>query len=155
MIRKRISRHDDKAIWHLVDMLLVPYARKTQPNLRVDLGTVRERLRRCKTFVAMSSGRAPSGFIALKPEKTAMFIDMLAVHPRAQGKGLGTRLLEQAERTALLSGYEEVCLWVDESNRSAQQFYAAKHYEPVHYDVTIRCYLLTKRIQKRSRFPSM
>ena len=78
-----------------------------------------------------------------------MYIDMLAVHPKTQGKGLGSKLLEHAERTALLAGYNEVCLWVDETNMPAQQFYAAKHYEPIHYDAGIKCYLLMKRIQNR------
>jgi ribosomal protein S18 acetylase RimI-like enzyme len=154
LIRKRIPKQDDKSILNLVDMLLVPYARKTQPNVRVDLATIRSRLRRCTTFVAVSGGRAPSGFVSLKHEKDALYIDMLAVHPRTQGKGFGTRLLEQAERHALQAGYEEVCLWVDEANRHAQQFYASRRYTPVQYDSTIKCYLLTKRIQTRqARYP--
>jgi GNAT superfamily N-acetyltransferase len=130
-------------------MLLVPYARITQPDVRVDMAAIRERLRRCTTFVAMSGGRVPSGFISLKPEKQTMYVDMLAVHPRSQGRGIGSRLLEHAERTALQAGCNEVSLWVDEANRSAQQFYAAKRYEPIHYDPTIKCYLLTKRLQSR------
>ncbi|TDF91846.1 GNAT family N-acetyltransferase [Paenibacillus piri] len=149
MIRKRIPQKDDKTIWSLIVLLLLPYARLTHPNLRVNIAYVRHRLHRCTTFVAVNGRRAPSGFIALRPEKKTMFIDMLAVHPRFQGKGIGTRLLEHAERVALQAGYEDVSLWVDESNRSAQQFYVAKQYEPFHYDRTIKCYLLVKQLQNR------
>ncbi|MCR8633230.1 MULTISPECIES: GNAT family N-acetyltransferase [Paenibacillus] len=154
MIRKRIPKQDDKAIWNLIVLLLVPFARKTQPNLRVDMATVRARLRRCTTFIALNGGRSPSGFISLKFEKHAMFVDMLAVHPRSQGRGLGSRLLEHAERVALQAGYNEVCLWVDEANRSAQQFYSSRHYEAAHYDSTIKCYLMVKRLHQH-RFQSM
>jgi ribosomal protein S18 acetylase RimI-like enzyme len=146
LIRKRIPQNDDKMILELVVRLLVPFARKTQPNVRVDLKVIRERLRGCTTYVAVSGGRMPSGFVTLKPERDAMYIDMLAVHPNYQGRGLGSRLMEQAERSALEMGAGELYLWVDEANHSAQRFYALRRYEPIHYDGTIRCYLLIKRL---------
>jgi ribosomal protein S18 acetylase RimI-like enzyme len=149
LIRKRIPRQDDKVILELVRQLLVPYAQITQPNIRVDMAMIRKRLKPCMTFVDTSGRRIPGGFISLRLEKNAMYIDMLAVDPRWQGKGIGTRLLEHAERTAVLTGYSEVLVWVDDTNTHAQQFYASRRYEVVHYDANIRCYMLSKQVQSQ------
>ncbi|MFH5181553.1 GNAT family N-acetyltransferase [Paenibacillus sp. TAB 01] len=147
MIRKRIPRRDDQTIYELVQLLLVPFALETQPDLRVDLAAIRKRLKPCLTYVDTCGRKTPGGFVSLRMEKDKMYVDMLAVHPRWQGKGVGSRLLEQAERTAVLEGYREVTLWVDDTNVQAQHFYKAKGYEAVHYDTGIRCYMLTKRLQ--------
>jgi ribosomal protein S18 acetylase RimI-like enzyme len=146
LIRKRIPRQDDKTIKELVATLLLPYARKNQPNLRMGMAEIRDRLRHCKTSVIVSGGRKPSGFISLRPVKDTMYIDMLAVDAKVQGKGFGTRLIEHAEREAVLGGYSELFLWVDEANYKAQWFYSVKRYEPILYEKTIRCYLLKKQI---------
>ncbi|UQZ83605.1 putative acetyltransferase [Paenibacillus konkukensis] len=147
MIRKRIPRQDDRIILELVDRLLVPFARKTQPDIRIDLRAIRERLKDCSTFVSASGGRAANGFIALRKQREAMYVDMLAVSPRAQGKGIGSRLLEHAERQALLAGRSEVRLWVDDANAKAQSFYTSRHYIPIQYNETIRCYLMSKQLE--------
>jgi len=146
VIRKRIPRRDDKVILELVELLLLPYARLTQPDLRVTLPLIRDRMKGSSTYVACSGGRAACGFITLREDKEVMIIDMLAVHPRAQGKGMGSRLMEHAERSAVLAGKNEIRLWVDDTNTQAQRFYASKNYVPVHYNSLIRCYQLSKRI---------
>jgi ribosomal protein S18 acetylase RimI-like enzyme len=146
LIRKRLPQHD-KAILGLVQTLLLPYARITQPHLNVDLKTIRKRLHGCHTFVIMRGGREAGGFITMRQDKNIMYIDMLAVHARAQGLGLGSRLLAYAERSAQLKGQREVYLWVDDTNVQAQRFYASKRYEPIHYDATIRCYMLRKLLR--------
>jgi ribosomal protein S18 acetylase RimI-like enzyme len=147
LIRKRIPHQDDKVILGLVQTLLVPFARITRPETRLDLGSLRKRLKRCDSFVALSAGRQPCGFISLRPEPRGMFVDMLAVHPQSQSKGWGSRLLLHAERSALRAGKREIYIWVDDTNRQAQSFYVAKSYEPFHYDKDIRCYLLRKLLQ--------
>lgn len=147
MIRRRIPRQDDKVILELVELLLLPYARLTQPDLRVSLKVIRERLKGSSTYVATTQGRAPSGFITLREGKDAMGIDMLAVHPRVQGKGIGSRLMEHAERCSILAGKDEIRLWVDDTNAQAQRFYTSKDYVPVQYNSLIRCYQLSKHLQ--------
>jgi ribosomal protein S18 acetylase RimI-like enzyme len=146
LIRKRIPSRDDKAILCLVQALLVPFARNSQPDLRVDLKTIKTRLKDCDNFVAMGAGRQPCGFISIRPGNEGMFIDMLAVNPRLQGKGIGSQLLFHAERAALKAGKREIFLYVDDSNVQAQRFYASKYYEPIHYDSHIRCYMLRKQL---------
>jgi ribosomal protein S18 acetylase RimI-like enzyme len=145
MIRKRLFNHD-KAILDLVQTLLLPYARVTQPYLKVDLKTIRKRLRGCKSFVYINKGREVGGFVALRDTPNAIYIDMLAVHPRYQSQGLGTRLLKHAERSAELMGRSEINLWVDDTNIQAQRFYASKRYEPVYFDAKIRCYMLRRQL---------
>ncbi|WP_282939885.1 GNAT family N-acetyltransferase [Paenibacillus sp. RC67] len=151
MIRKRIPRQDDKVILELVELLLLPYARLTQPDLRVTLSVIRERMKGSSTYVASSGGRVPSGFITLREGRDAMSIDMLAVHPRAQGKGIGSRLMEHAERFSVLAGKDEIRLWVDDTNSQAQRFYASKDYVPIQYNSLIRCYQLSKRLQLKEK----
>lgn len=147
MIRKRIPHQDDRVILELVQQLLVPFAKETQPDLRVDMATIRHRLKPCLVFVESISRNKPAGFVSLRLEKDRIYVDMLAVHPKWQGRGVGSKLLEHAERIAMLKGYHEVYLWVDEANVQAQRFYRTKQYQVIHYDTTIRCYFLSKRIQ--------
>lgn len=50
-------------------------------------------------FAAIEDGRL-IGCVFLKPEETALYIGKLAVHAQVQGRGVGRRLLRQAEATA-------------------------------------------------------
>lgn len=54
-------------------------------------------------FAAIEDGRL-IGCAFLKPEETALYIGKLAVHPHSQGKGVGRKLLCQAEATARALG---------------------------------------------------
>ena len=54
-------------------------------------------------FAAIEDGRL-IGCVFLKPEETALYIGKLAVHPQSQGKGVGRKLLYQAETTARALG---------------------------------------------------
>jgi ribosomal protein S18 acetylase RimI-like enzyme len=55
------------------------------------------------------------GLLVLVPEENTMLLDNLAVSPDAQGRGLGRRLLEFAERSALASGYSSIRLYTNEA----------------------------------------
>ncbi|PZE21199.1 GNAT family N-acetyltransferase [Paenibacillus xerothermodurans] len=146
MIRKRIPQHDDKVIWGLVVKLLLPYARKSQPDVRVRLTDIRKRLRPCLTLVSVGGGQRSTGFISLRQNRQSMHIDMLAVDPKYQGKGVGSQLMEAAERSAVRAGCNKIYVWVDEANVPAQRFYQQKQFEPIQYHAVIRCYLLMKRM---------
>ncbi|SFM15317.1 Acetyltransferase (GNAT) family protein [Paenibacillus sp. 1_12] len=143
MICKHLPLHD-KAILGLVKSLLLPYARITQPHVKLDLKTLRKRLRGCMTFVFIRGGRKVCGFIAIRQDKNVMYVDMLAVDRTNQGLGIGSTLLKHAERYGQLKGHKEIFLWVDDTNIQAQRFYTAKGYESIHYDAGIRCYMLRK-----------
>lgn len=50
-------------------------------------------------FAAIDKGRIV-GCVFLKPEESSLYIGKLAVHPAAQGQGIGLLLLARAEATA-------------------------------------------------------
>lgn len=58
-------------------------------------------------------------------------INGLWVHPSVQGRGLGTRLLDFAERHIAAAGYEKAWLTCSLFNRRAAAFYAARGYVEV------------------------
>ncbi|TVY05553.1 GNAT family N-acetyltransferase [Paenibacillus cremeus] len=146
MLRKRIPSRDDAVIMELVEQLLVPFAKETVPDLRLDATMLRRRLDDCTTYVAMSAGGRTIGFVSLKPDRERLSVDMLAVSSKYQGLGVGARLMHQAERTAQQYGCREVTLWVDEANKQAQRFYLRNGYMPTNYDHRLRCYFMTKQI---------
>jgi ribosomal protein S18 acetylase RimI-like enzyme len=145
LICKHLPLHD-KAILGLVKSLLLPYARITQPDVKLDLKALRKRLRGCATYVYIRGGRKVCGFIAIRQDKNVMYVDMLAVDRTIQGHGIGSALLKHAERYGQQKGKQEIYLWVDDTNTQAQRFYTAKGYESIHYDASIRCYMLRKSL---------
>jgi ribosomal protein S18 acetylase RimI-like enzyme len=56
-------------------------------------------------------------------------IRMLGVAPAAQGHGIGTALMREAERRAIEAGKSEMTLHTTERMRAAQAMYAALGYE--------------------------
>jgi ribosomal protein S18 acetylase RimI-like enzyme len=51
------------------------------------------------------------GVLVLIPEESAMLLDNVALHPRAQGRGFGRMLLDFAEQTARTAGYTQIRLY--------------------------------------------
>ena len=51
--------------------------------------------------------------LVLIPEERSLLLDNIAVSPDAQGLGLGRRLLEFAERSAVSSGYRVIRLYTN------------------------------------------
>lgn len=58
-----------------------------------------------------------------------LLIENLAVHPDAQGQGLGERMLRHAEATARELGFLEVRLYTNEKFAANIAFYAKRGYE--------------------------
>jgi|GEM_PF-837031 len=151
MLRKRVAGRDDRAIYRLVDELLIPFARDTKPDLKFSMPILRERLKPCTTYVYAAGSRMPSAFISFRAGRDVMLVEMLAVAAREQGRGIGSRLLALAEHRARKLRCREMRLWVDEANTPAQQFYRSRGYEPVYYEQSVRCYLMSKPIAGRQR----
>jgi [ribosomal protein S18]-alanine N-acetyltransferase len=58
-------------------------------------------------------------------------LNLLAVDPRYRRRGLGRRLMEWLERTAVVAGISEIGLEVRASNAAARRFYGALGYAEV------------------------
>jgi GNAT superfamily N-acetyltransferase len=59
-------------------------------------------------------GRPIEGLICLCPVDKALLVENLAVHPNAQGAGLGRRLMAFAEEVARRNGLDRLTLYTNE-----------------------------------------
>jgi ribosomal protein S18 acetylase RimI-like enzyme len=145
MIRKRIASLDDAAIYKLIIEQLVPFS-KAYRDASAPLGliAIRKRINRNATFVEASGRRAPQGFITFICKGKVLFVDMLAVDPRSQGRGLGRRLMKYAESYGRSKGCTSVQLAVDDSNPKAIAFYLSGGFSVKEYLNQLDCYVLDK-----------
>jgi ribosomal protein S18 acetylase RimI-like enzyme len=146
MIRKRNALLDDKAIYRMIVGELVPFSKKTMPDLTVDPKTIKRHLNRNMTFVAARGQSTPFGFVSFRVEGDALFVDMLAVHRHAQNRGWGVELMARAEQYGVRKGCKSVRLYVDDANQKAIRFYKRLGFDFESYVPSFRCYLFSKRL---------
>ncbi len=79
-----------------------------------------------KVFV---TGDPVRGLIVLVPHEDHLFLESVAVHPDAHGKGLGRALLTFAETYALELGLHEIRLYTNALMWENQNLYARYGYE--------------------------
>ncbi|HEY9039512.1 MAG TPA: GNAT family N-acetyltransferase [Roseovarius sp.] len=84
-------------------------------SFRTDL-RVMTRITRAGWVHVLRDGRGPAAFIA----RDGAQVHALYVHPRAQGRGMGRALLEDAKRSQT-----RLELYVAEANEAARAFYSA------------------------------
>ena len=70
-------------------------------------------IRSGQVWVAVEAGEV-LGFVLLEDQADDLLLDVLAVSPAAQGRGLGTALLTFAESQALERGYTRIVLYTHE-----------------------------------------
>ena len=75
---------------------------------------------------------AVAGVLVLIPEGDTMLLDNVAVSPKAQGLGLGRRMLAFAEATAKASGYDSIRLYTNEAMTENLRLYARIGYAETH-----------------------
>jgi GNAT superfamily N-acetyltransferase len=92
-----------------------PWLPRVRPY-RTDL-RVMAQITRAGWVHVVHDARGPAAFIA----RDGARVHALYVHPRAQGRGLGRALLNDAKRAA-----PKLELWVAEANETARAFYAAQ-----------------------------
>ncbi|WP_199620635.1 GNAT family N-acetyltransferase [Paenibacillus alkalitolerans] len=147
MIRKRNPSKDDRAIFGLIRRELIPL---NPPELQFGDHSDRQLLKRLKrgiTYVWSSSGTEPaSAFITFIPRGSTMFVDLLAVHPKLRGSGVGSALMKKAEWHAWSLGCRRVQLYVNESNMTGLRFYMKNRMSVVRYETILRSYLMDKPI---------
>jgi ribosomal protein S18 acetylase RimI-like enzyme len=86
---------------------------------------------RCAVHVA-TAGSDIVGVVVLKVTDEGFYMDNVAVHPSAQGSGVGRRLLELAETEARRQGYPSIYLATHELMTENRALYARIGY--VEYD---------------------
>lgn len=149
MIRKRKGTGDDPGIYKLIQRELLPQTRRAMPNMKFDRKTILQRIQEGTTFVAEHKGyRAPVGFITWAIKDQILYIDMLAIQENMQGKGIGTSLMNEAEKHGLQKGCTTAMLYVSQWNEHARNFYAAKGYQAVRLVHELNCYLFIKTLHR-------
>ncbi|PVA08943.1 GNAT family N-acetyltransferase [Pelagivirga sediminicola] len=109
-------------LWHVPQMLAIlwgfihrtawlPRVRPYRTDLRV-----MAQITRAGWVRVLRDARGPAAFIA----RDGALVHALYVHPRAQGRGMGRALLEEAKRAQ-----PRLELFVAEANEAARSFYAA------------------------------
>jgi ribosomal protein S18 acetylase RimI-like enzyme len=76
-------------------------------------------------------GEPVVGVVSLTPEPDSLLIENVAVHPGAQGTGLGRRLLEFAEQEAARRQLTRTSLYTHEVMTESQAVYARLGYREV------------------------
>ncbi|MFJ5078146.1 GNAT family N-acetyltransferase [Streptomyces sp. NPDC088553] len=116
----RVKAVTDAAYHHYIDRIgLVPAPMEADHAADVAAGRV---------FVA---GDPVVGLVVLRTEADHLYLDNIAVHPDAQGTGLGRRLLGFVESRARELGLPEVRLLTDAMMWENQKLYERYGYEVV------------------------
>lgn len=144
MIRERIPKKDDEAIYRLIVAELAPYAKQTAPNLRVNRTDIRRRLDRNVTLIITANNSQPCGFITFRINADNLNVDMLAIDKRRQNLGLGSQLMNEAEYYGIIRGCNRARLFVDDLNDKAIRFYERKGFYRERFFPAFRCYLMSK-----------
>lgn len=148
MIRKRLASIDDRTIHRLIVEQLVPFSRLYEAGGTVTFTEIRKRLNHNKTLVVARGYRQPFGFITMMRKSHVLFVDMLAVDPREQGRGWGHVLMKAAEDYGKSERCHSAELFVDDSNPKAIRFYLSKGYEIQSFISELSCYKMSKRIKR-------
>jgi GNAT superfamily N-acetyltransferase len=86
---------------------------------------------RGEVWVAASNG-AVSGLLVLVPAPGHLLLENIAVHPSAQGTGIGARLLALAEAQARLLGLCEIRLYTNVAMTENLGYYPRRGYVETH-----------------------
>ncbi len=72
------------------------------------------------------------GLIVMWPEEDHFFVDNIAVHPDAQGVGVGATLLAEADDQARRTGHSEIRLYTNAAMVENIDYYPRKGYRETH-----------------------
>lgn len=98
---------------------------------RISLDTVRELLcaSDCTVLVAQAAGHL-LGCVELRPDGNRLYVGMLTVSPEAQGKGIGSRLMEAAGHHARALGLRSLVMTVISVRHELIAWYARLGFRP-------------------------
>lgn len=145
MIRLSKSKAHANSILRLVKSELFPKAKQTFPELEWNREEMLRRLRRGRTYIYLLPENKAAGFIHVISAPPNLWIDMLAVSPEVRSQGIGTALLNRAERYAMKQrNLNCVRLFVDMKNAAAVRFYERRGYVAENVLRDYQCYIYRK-----------
>jgi ribosomal protein S18 acetylase RimI-like enzyme len=72
------------------------------------------------------------GLLVLIPQADHLLLSNVAVHPKAQGQGIGRLMLQEAERVARVLGYSSIRLYTNEVMTENVGLYGSIGYIEIH-----------------------
>ena len=128
----RLADHDDvDALRAIAAAAYQPYIARIGRAPAPMTADYDQAVRSGQTWVAVQDGQI-SGFVVLVAEPGYLLVENLAVRPAAQGRGIGSRLLAQAEQHARRLGLSEIRLYTNEAMTENLAYYPRRGYIETH-----------------------
>ncbi len=86
--------------------------------------------RRSRCWIAELDGARVGSVFVVPASRRVAQLRLLLVDPRARGRGLGTRLVQEAIEFARTCGYRRLVLWTQSNLAAARAIYRARGFEP-------------------------
>jgi DNA-binding MarR family transcriptional regulator/GNAT superfamily N-acetyltransferase len=91
--------------------------------------------RREEAWIAEVDGERVGCVFCCRKDRATAQLRLLLVEPRARGKGIGTRLVEECIRFARSAGYERLMLWTNDVLEDARRIYERTGWKLVEEEV--------------------
>ena len=108
----------DESFEALVAQIVAEYARDHDP-------------RREAAWIAEVDGEPAGCVLCVRREEDVAQLRLLLVDPRARGRGIGARLIEECLRFAQRAGYRRITLWTNDVLHEARRLYERAGFELV------------------------
>jgi DNA-binding MarR family transcriptional regulator/GNAT superfamily N-acetyltransferase len=106
----------DESFEALVAQIVAEYARDHDP-------------RREAAWIAEVDGEPAGCVLCVRREEDVAQLRLLLVDPRARGRGIGGRLIEECLRFAQRAGYQRITLWTNDVLHEARRLYERAGFE--------------------------
>ena len=88
-------------------------------------------IERERCWIAEMNGEPVGSVFVVKQSRTVAKLRLLIVEPKARGRGLGTRLVEECIAFARARGYRKLVLWTQSDLAAARKIYARTGFQRV------------------------